>query len=566
MIEQLPRLADEILVLSPGIAAILIALFFVPLFRLISFPITCKNPPLIRMNALFGRWERFTGKIRDLLAPPYLAIAFGWNIYRWAILGQYEPRSIFLISSICALFLFVLNEFHRVWKRNDVGKLLRNLKDNPDTHPQDFIESFYATHGIIRCKIPQIPIRKLDPFNVDFRPTKNNGGASFLLLLRAILNVMWFSRLVILAEKFGGKDFAADVASSLAVIFSARLCQLAQAQVIIEGVEKAKDTKPPMLYMPNHTSAFDFIILPLLLAAHRKVSGLNIKLIPRFLLARDHFLDNFMLYRVVGVGRAAQIMDMVFVDRRKHGRDKTKQMVHEATTKLIEGTMPMVIYPQGSRARSKVSMDGSRMDGGYYTVGPKARLKREGGHVKKGVAFIATDAANALAKKNPNGQISLVPIAIFGAANVLPRKDIWVKRGRSVTIKVGDPIVIEPREAEHLDPSDESGPYRNFVNNLHERIDRSIKSNFRVHAELERRFFEDLRSTTDHHTLEELSIAMKQWRGNDYLVFVILDYIYTCKPKEWRILLGQLVHLILKDAPRSEFVAFRERLADKLGK
>jgi hypothetical protein len=135
-----------------------------------------------------------------------------------------------------------------------------------------------------------------------------------------------------------------------------------------------------------------------------------------------------------------------------------------------------------------------------------------------------------------------------------------------VTIKVGDPIVIEPREVEHLNPTDDSDEYRNYVDALHDRIDRSIKTTFRVHAELERRFFEDLRSTINHHTLEELSIAMKQWRGNDYLVFAILDFIYTCKPKEWRLLLGQLVHLILKDAPRRELVAFKERLADKLGK
>jgi hypothetical protein len=340
MIEQLPKLADQILVLSPGIVAILCALFLVPLFKLIALPVTSDQPRCIKVNALFGRWERAVGWIRELIGPPYLAIAIGWNVYSWVTVAHYDAKSIFLISAICALLLFVLNEFHRAWKRKGVGKLLHYLKDRPYIHPQEFLDYFYATHGIIRCAFPQKPDRQLDPFNVDFRGPRKNGRISFLLLLRAMLNEMWYSRLVIFAEKIGKKKFAADVASGLAVIFSSRLCQLAQAQVTIEGMEKLKNTKTPILYLPNHTSAFDFIILPFLLAAHREVSGLNVSLIPCFLLARDHFLDNIFLYRVVGMGRAAQILDMVFVERKKHSKTKTKEMVSEAATKLFIPRVP----------------------------------------------------------------------------------------------------------------------------------------------------------------------------------------------------------------------------------
>ena len=34
--------------------------------------------------------------------------------------------------------------------------------------------------------------------------------------------------------------------------------------------------------------------------------------------------------------------------------------------------------------------------------------------------------------------------------------------------------------------------------------------------------------------IEELAIAMKQWRGEDYLVYATLDCIYACKPRHWR--------------------------------
>lgn len=204
------------------------------------------------------------------------------------------------------------------------------------------------------------------------------------------------------------------------------------------------------------------------------------------------------------------------------------------------------------------------MDAGYYTAGSLRRLSRDGGHLKKGAAFIATDAAMALSRNGNGGQINIIPVVFVGAGSVLPRTSIKVQRGLQVKMRVGNPIIVTPEAIGSLTNDANDDARMPFVTKLSGRIDDALKSEFRIHAELERRFFEDVRSLLDTLQIEELAIAMKQWRGEDYLVYATLDCIYACKPHHWRPMLGQLTHLILEDVPREDFLELKSRIAQHL--
>lgn len=548
--------ADEVFAFRPFIAAAICALYAVPLLRLITIPFSIGGRFLAKAVGPTGRWERTVGWIRNWFATPYLIGVAAWNTYRWISTMDEHYWSPFTLIALGSILLIVLGEIYRVWKREGLLALVEFARQYPTVHPAEFFDYYFASLGALRFHLPERPRRQIDPLHVDFR--KPNRRISFTTrpFFAGVRIIMTVSHLLLLANKWRNAEYAREVGSSIAVIASSRIAELAQARVNIEGLDNVVGvTEMPFMYCFNHTSALDFLLTPLLLAAHSKTSHLQISLLPCFLMAKDHFLDNPFLYRVLGLGKAAKVLGMVFVERKKRSQTKTEETVSRAAKKLLTGNMPIAIYPQGTRARSKVAPDGSRLDGSYYAVGSIQRLKQEGGHFKKGAAFIAAEAAVQMSASGKEGSVTLVPVAFVGAATALPRKSIKVQRGVDITLRIGSPIEVTAVRPEELN---------DYALQLNQRIDDALKNTFRIHAELECRFFEEMRNMLDALRLEELSIALKQWRREDYLFYSVLDYIYCCKPKEWRLLLGQLAHFILTDAPREELIAFKHRVADKI--
>jgi 1-acyl-sn-glycerol-3-phosphate acyltransferase len=563
-------LAEQLFSFQPATAGIACALFVIPALRLLSFPISLKHRWTIGIDAVFGFWEHSLGWLRDWIGMPYLVGSIAWNSYVWFVLSDRAFNENLTLVAAAAVLL-AINEIYRFRRRRDIIVFLDFIKSYPDIHPREFFIYYYALFGPMGIRLPREPKRRVDPANLDFRRAESgNSGRSLFPLLRALRYIMIFTRLIITANKRRGEAFARRTGSSLAVILATRLVQIARASVTIEGEEKLKSIFAPYFYCFNHTSAFDFIIASLIAFTHRRVSGADMSLVPCFLLAKDHFLDNPLLHSVVGLGKAAQHLGMIFVERRKRSRGSGEMVVARAVDKLLTDTMPIAIYPQGTRARPRFSPEGDTLDGSYYAVGARKRLKQEGRHLKKGAARIAADAALVLAKEGMKGEVNVIPAAFVGAARVIPRKAARARRNESVVIRIGDPITVTTEMVEQLGLASDvdvlSETYLSFVDSIHRRIDNGLKSTYRVHPELERRFFEDIRDQLDHLRMEELSIAMKQWRREDYLVYVILDYIYSCPPKRWRTLLGQLAHLILADAPRDDFVELKVRVADLVPK
>lgn len=557
-------LASDIFTPRTEVIAILAVLFIVPAIQVVAYAFSFGSRPLIVLSSLGGRWECTTGWLRDWIGVPYLVGTIAWHIYLWLPMIEFNPWGTNFATIIIAIALIALNEIARSMRKRNLMTLLECTRANRAMPAHEFFRYYYAAHGPLRPQLPTSPRGAIDPLHIDTRPQRVKTKPTIWPALRAVRTLMIITQLIVLADKRRGRSYAHEVASNLAVISASRMVHLAQAEFSIEGIDKLRELKQPIVYCFNHTSALDFNLIPLFMLAHRDISGIDMPLVPLFMLARDHFLKNPILYRLVGIGRAAEILGMIFVERKHSTRATAVEAVERSVEALCSGTAPLAIYPQGSRARPTVSADGKRMDAGYYTVGSLRRLTRDGGHLKKGAAFIVTDAAIALWRNEGGGQINIVPVVFVGAGTVLPRKKLKVQRGGSVIMRVGNPIIVTPEAIASLTNKMDDDARLPFVTKLSGRIDDALKSAFRIHAELERRFFEDARIMLDALQMEELSIAMKQWRGEDYLVYATLDCIYACRPQHWHPMLGQLTHLILEDAPREDFLELKSRIAQRM--
>lgn len=420
---------------------------------------------------------------------------------------------------------------------------------HPNIHPDEFFDYLASARGALNFRLPSAPRLTIDPLNINFqnaRVKEPNAKPEYLSLFsmaRGLLCTIRITRLIVLVCKKMDRESAQRVASALITIWSVRICKILRLKVSIEGAEflPAGGAK---IYLFTHASFVDFALAPLILAASRN-DDQNKNPAPVFLAAKDHFRDNFILYRLIGLGRAAEVLGMIFVDR--HAKDKKREAERvsgEAATLLSTENPPLVIFPQGTRAVGFKGPSGERLNAGYYTTPPRRRIAGDGLHLKKGAAHIALAAL----KLGIAGGVKLFPVGIKGAALACPRGGMKILSGTNIKLVVEKPIEVK----------------NDNVDDIHREIDLSLKKALSIHAVLERRFFEDARKMFDPMKLEEITLAMKPWRGGDFLFHAILDAIYSCEPKDQRPLLGELAHLMFNFAAREEFLEFKARVAEKV--
>jgi len=563
------EIAAEVWRFRPWMVPVLAALYAVPIARLITYPCQYGGRIFMYLNRLAGRWEHAVSFVRDRPVALYLAGGFFWHT--WIGIETGEQRN-FIIAIVC-VFLVVLSFLNRVWKRSAYLRLMEFVEFNPTIHPQEFFNHLICSSGAIRHEFSKAPFRTIDPANLDFRGKHRSKGVGLSAMVNGAWSTIWLARLVLMAKRFGGEDFMRRVASSLAVIWATRIAQLTRAAITVEGTSRLAPAGGFQIYLFTHMSFLDFALAPLVLASRPNADEDNTPphCLPHFLLAKDHFRDNPIFYRVLGIGRVAEALGMIFVDRSKRGEHAAAQsVVCEAKEKLLGDELDLAIYPQGSRSIRYTGATGERRDSGYYTVGSRDRIKADGKHLKKGAAYIATDAAIQIAHLEEDDEapeiadeVRLVPVAISGTGISCPRGCMRILPGIHMRLFVGEPIVIDTAMISGITSAGHN-EYADFVGRIHRRIDLSLKGAARIHAELERRFFEDMRGMLDPLKIEEIAIAMKPWRGDDYLVHAILDAIYACPPKFWHPFIGELVHHILNFAPRDELLKFKGRVADAL--
>lgn len=523
--------------MPPKFVVPLAIIFAIPLLRVSLFFIPPLDSRILRsINAVFGRLEWAIRPLRDSVLLLAMMAFSAYEIYNNRLISAVWLAPFILLS------IFSILRYHCFAKKISVL-----AKDNPYIHPKEFFKGYYSGFGFIPTKLPAKAPHPIDPFNCSFKTGKASKNRVLPVII-GVFNTWTMAHLVIRSYKWKGPEFARDVAKSMITIWGARALYLGRLSLKTSGLDKLKDIDGKIIFALDHKSFLDFAIAPLLLN----------RFDPRFLAARDHFIDNPLLYLLMG--RAMKLIGTIFVDR-KNAVKSAQKAAFEAVEALSELPISIVIFPQGTRAHSCVSANGKRLDSGYYTSGNKDRLLKPCGYIKKGAAYITIDTALHL-KDNEQFTVHLVPIAIINTGLAIPLGKMSVRTETDITVKIGEPITITKKDIPTMIENSDS--YTEQVNKVLGDLDLRLRALLEVHARLEQRFFKDIRGLIPATDYEHVSVAMKAWRGSDNLIYTILDCIYASDPTKWPIFLRELCYLMVSDAPVATLNHFKGRILDNL--
>jgi 1-acyl-sn-glycerol-3-phosphate acyltransferase len=177
--------------------------------------------------------------------------------------------------------------------------------------------------------------------------------------------------------------------------FGRRVIELLDIKLVATGAEHV----PPdgaYVYMSNHQSHLD---IPMLYAT---LPSPTIRM-----------LGKKELFDIPLWGRGLRAAEFVEVDRSNHSA-AVKSIEHAA--RLVEDGVSIYLAPEGTRSRD----------------GRIGKLKKGGFHLAVGTGA------------------PIVPVAIRGTIDVLPRGGKVMRTGREVRVDIGSPIPVEGREIDGL--------------------------------------------------------------------------------------------------------------------
>lgn len=527
------------------------------LLRLLFFFLHDGLFPLNFLNRLVGRFELFFGWMRDVILIPFCLTLLGIQIYHWVQGGVIDTIPVAWVP-------LGLSVYARWWRWHGLKPLQEFARMNPRVHPAEFFQHLYARFGFLPHRVPLKAERKIDPAHLHFKKNRKP-TVSFWLLLHGVYDTFIFATLAYKAFKWKGAQYIQRAGSGLSAVWASRMAQLGRMEVVVQRDPELQNVQSgKRIYALNHKSFFDFCLAPL---AYLKENpdGSAASFIPSIMVAKDHFKDNFFLYKVIGFGKMLEAWGMVFVDRKKKNEDKAKMAVNLAAKKLIASDMSFSVYPQGTRARGQFDRDGGRWDAGYFCVGRKERLKKEGGHFKKGVAYVAMETAIHLVRHQLAGPVWIIPVGMNGMGTACPKGALKVQTETKIEIKMGAPICIRTEGVElfknlSLREIEKHPVYCEKVEALSNQVDHSLQQLLGIVPRLERRFFIDLNEILDSRGVDEVAVALKEWRNKGELVYSILDCVYTLPMTRWRGYLSEMAHLLRHQCSRNELMALKNRV------
>jgi len=177
--------------------------------------------------------------------------------------------------------------------------------------------------------------------------------------------------------------------------FGRRVVELLDIRLDARGAEQVPPGRA-YVYMSNHQSHLDIPVL------YATLPSPTIRM-----LAKKE------LFRIPFWGRGLRAAEFVEVDRSNHAR--AVQSIEQAAA-LVRDGVSIYLAPEGTRSR-----DGR--------IGP---LKKGGFHLALGTAA------------------PIVPVAVRGTIDILPRGSRVMNTGRTVCVRIGAPIPVEGRDLEGL--------------------------------------------------------------------------------------------------------------------
>lgn len=515
-------------------------------------------------NRSFGIWEYTIRGCRDVFflffIPIYLILKHLLTPHLPLSLGA---NDLVLVGLLCLVFTTRKQQIFISLQLAEMARV------NPHIHPKDFFETYYRLLGPLSYRIPPVEQqRQVDAQNVSF---KDHERAQLVpwLLVSALWDTTHLAHIALKSLKYVGKDYARDVFDVMASMWGKRILQVTKSSFQITGIDKIKDLPGKVILVFNHKSQLDFVLTFFALCHFQRPSSRGFR--PRFITAKDHFVDNRLVYDVMGVGKLIETVDMVFIERKKKGRaiENLKQAAYFLAHKDID----IAIFPQGTRTVGNIDRSLKRRDAGYYTTVSPRDMSEDLGHLRKGTAYLAADTLMELAKKGENELLHLVFIGLSGTATILPKESLKLQTETDVVYEVGEPLTLnasmvanckKPRSSEARDDAEMN--YMGLVNQLNYEIDTRLANSLHIHEHLKHRFLVDLQGhfRYSQDRMEIIDRNLDRMEKESSIVYQILDRIYALPPQEWNAYLSELSHLVLEGRSTSRLPAIREQITVKM--
>ncbi len=190
-------------------------------------------------------------------------------------------------------------------------------------------------------------------------------------------------------------ELTRDAIDDRARWFGRRVIDLLDIRLDAWGAEVLPPGRP-YVYMSNHQSHLDIPVL------YATLPSLSIRM-----LAKKE------LFRIPFWGDGLRAAEFIEVDRSNH--ERAVQSIERAAALLRDG-VSIYLAPEGTRSRD----------------GRIGRLKKGGFHLA-----LATG-------------VSIVPVAVRGTIDILPRGSRSMRTGRPVRVRIGTPIRVHGRDIEGL--------------------------------------------------------------------------------------------------------------------
>ncbi len=454
--------------------------------------------------------------------------------------------------SINGLIFLVFYSYLVLWhvrqKRITDLRMTQFIKLFPNVHPEVFFNKYQlelAFGGVdfFHCdEDQQIEVANAN-FKQGVRPEQK-----ILTLIRAFVDTATICHICLTGLKVMGPVYLKSYADKLGALIGKRVLQLSQAKFTMQGIEKLTGKKGRFLLIFNHKSAFDFILTYFALS---EVVVNNRQIKPRFILAQDHFKDNWFIYSFIGMGKLAEAVDMVFVSRKD--RRKSFKNLKYAAQSLIEKDIDIAIYPQGTRAEGNFDRAFKRRDSGFYTTVRKKDLGSPLAHIKKGTPYLILDALDQMATLDSTEELHLVFIGINGTGIALPKGCLKIQTEGDIEFKIGDVFSLSPGLlndyfSESMSKEEMIVQKKQFVRKMSYLINKKLVEVLDLRQHLLQRFLTEIRGQfrfDDEKITLIKDIVLKLSEEGD-LVYQILDRIYSLPIPQWNCYLSQLSQLLLE--------------------
>jgi 1-acyl-sn-glycerol-3-phosphate acyltransferase len=530
---------------------IFIFIFYLPLAIKAISSLTRFGKLVEKFPLRLGHIEYFIAPFRDTLLSYFLAI---YGIYRLITNG--DP-----LLSILFIGLSLFSQLNRLHSKKFRKAFCQWVLKSGTLEPHYFFQTYYRGLGSFLIQLPA-PVKMLNHSSVDYRTGKPS-RKTLRPLLGGALDTATLAKLALFGMKHFEGEMGINMFDTLARIWGATFAFRSHLKLQTTGVDKLPVLHGKILLVFNHKSYLDFALNFFALG---DIQNKGRHLRPRFIAAKDHFIDNPLIYSWLGLGKCIEKAGMIFINRQK---GKGWLAMKEAADKLTESDVEVAVYPQGTRAWGLSDEKENRIDAGYYTTFSKKTFNDPRGHLKSGTAQLILDTALRLREKGAP-PLQVLFVGIDGTATVGPKGSFLIQTESEVTFRIGSCWTVNlPNELKFENPSGApptTEAHENYLDELkaiHLQLDHELEKTIERHKTLIERVLNDPR-IPQQNILEVENYLRRADETENIFPFVILDRIYALPCVQWEIYLKDFAQFVLEDADEMTWKELNKKVSEEL--